>query len=249
MLLTSATACGGHYGQAAGNPQLTDGGGTTSQAGNGSGSSVPACPGAVDLGRVLPCRSQQDCSDGLCEDPHSVSVGCAGAAQPDDCAQDGDCADGMVCVPSHAQCEPRMQCVTRCVSGSCADGEQCGSDGKCVPSACGMAFACLSGQVCRPTSSGADAHGCVPASCSGDGFMCALGSQCSGELGMDAHGCNVPRCDNGGTCPQNLRCDATSPTPDGCTPLRCGHDSDCDCGACVMGVCANQPFECVPQLL
>jgi hypothetical protein len=216
----------------------------------GSDAAAPAidsCPGAAPPNTFIPCRQQQDCGDGICEDPHFISYGCAGSAPINECAQDSDCADGKLCLTQHAPCEAQMICVARCGTGSCAAGEQCGTDGKCTPAPCGAGYTCTSAQVCRPAAAGADSHGCSAASCSRDGFGCPAGSQCTSSIGMDSHGCNVPRCDQGATCDRNSRCNPASRNPDGCVPLTCKRDSDCDCGACVMGTCAPQPFVCVPQ--
>ncbi|HEX3854715.1 MAG TPA: hypothetical protein VHW01_27325 [Polyangiaceae bacterium] len=255
-LLAAATACGPNT-NPAGIPVLpkSDAGGSASQAGSSSAPAMTvmtvmnACPGAIDLPGFFPCRSQQDCGDGICEDPNFISIGCAGSAPIDECAQDSDCSDGKLCLTQHVQCEPQMICVARCVTGSCADGQQCGADGKCAPARCGAGYTCSAGQVCRPAAKGADAHGCAVASCASDAFTCPAGSQCTASIGMDSHGCNVPRCDHGATCAQNTRCNPASPTPDGCAPLGCAQDRDCDCGVCITGTCANQPHVCVPQLL
>jgi hypothetical protein len=222
-------------------------GGKSSNAGPSAQSFVPLCPGAIELpDGSIPCRG--DTCDGECEDPSGpISIGCAGTAYAN-CRFDDSCLDGGFCVLSEGPC-PIAECVPPCTASSCAADQQCGADGKCAPAPCTSGYACAADQACHPTQPGADPHGCVPASCASDGFSCPTGSACKAAFGMDAHGCNVPRCDAlSGSCPHNSRCDPSSATPDGCVRLSCSKDTDCDCGACVLGLCENQPFICVSQL-
>jgi hypothetical protein len=235
-------------------------GGKSEHTGDSSDAQRPvlACPGTVvlDAGQQ-PCLIGQTCGNGRCVDPRGpISWGCPGESLPG-CSGDADC-DAGVCIPSSAICSPSMICAPPCTSSSCAADEQCGSDGRCAPRSCENGYSCEAGWLCapaRPEVPGqayerSNAHGCSPASCVDDGFACPSGTQCNPSSGGDLHGCNPLRCDQGGTCAEDTRCDpANSRSADGCVPLPCAQDSDCDCGACLMGICAYQPGICVPQLL
>ena len=235
--------------------------GTQSSAGatNEPQSSIPACPNAKVLDAAeSPCLIGQSCASGLCEDPRGpISIGCPGVSFPE-CASDGDCGPGQRCVSDTVPCGPAMKCAQSCTATSCGSDEQCGSDGKCAPISCENGYQCQAGWLCmplRPRARGqayefSDAHDCSPASCVDDGFICPADAPCNRSAGPDLHGCNPARCDQGGSCPEDSRCrPADASLGNGCVPLPCAHDSDCDCGACLMGECAYQPGVCVAQLL
>ncbi len=236
-------------------------GGRDEHAGAGSQAptAIPVCPEAKPLEPgQLPCLiAARSCGAGLCEDPRGpILIGCPGVTFAE-CESDGDCGPDELCVSDATPCAPPMKCVARCTDASCRSDEQCGSDGKCVPTPCEAGYVCPADWLCaplRPQVLGqgyqrTDSHGCSPASCIDDGFACAANKHCSPSTGPDLHGCNSPRCDQGGSCPQDSRCQPSEVAlGDGCAPLACTRDADCDCGACLMSQCAYQPGICVPQL-
>jgi hypothetical protein len=171
---------------------------------------------------------------------------CAGSvpisAHSKQCRVDGDCPNGEQCVdPAETICSGPLpppecqadkdcgtglvcmkssdpcagfQCVTPCTSATCETGETCGSDGHCDPESCAM------------------------------GYTCPTGYSCSSGAGTDSHGCKLPRCEQSGGCQPNYRCDPTSTSGDGCVVKTCSTNSDCDCGACIGGQCAPNPYIC-----
>jgi len=54
----------------------------------------------------------------------------------------------------------------------------------------------------------------------------------------------------GVSCPASASCDPASEAADarGCVRRSCTADSDCDCGACVLGLCHDGPGFCSPPV-
>jgi len=71
--------------------------------------------------------------------------------------------------------------------------------------------------------------------------------QHNGDAAMYAHGCAVIDCSQTGgyVCPTNTDCSATPPNSR-CVTRKCTTSSDCECGTCLAGSCANRPRICVP---
>ena len=201
------------------------------------------------------CRNQGDCTGSkLC----MLAPGFTGciACGTGGCTKDADCAADQVCGPS-CFCPALTSaglalCLQRCTSTSCAKDEVCGASGRCEPAPCTGGFACGVGMACKGNSGplAADAHGCVPASCSTDGYACPAGYRCTAStMNADAHGCAAGPCDSAGAaaCPPNMECNpATNNYKDfrGCSVRTCTKDADCDCGACVVGICAPRIGVC-----
>jgi hypothetical protein len=122
------------------------------------------------------------------------------------CESDADCvsADGTTgfcieyihpCTPPFGGCggsDPHStMCIPRCTDTSCAEGEACGTDGRCAPIPCGSLFTCPAGTVCD--TAGGDAHGCRRLSCDADAD-CPCGSGCVEGACHDTLGvCEPPR--------------------------------------------------------
>lgn len=234
----------------------------------------PSCPGADQPPAGLPlCRTFSDCPRGYdsCQQnlPVSTTGGCGpvpctmpGQGPQHACDVDTDCGAGKVCVSKPVACCSLLEydCVAVCTATSCAEGERCGSTGRCEPRPCGDGFACAAGLTCAPSRSGADPHGCAPVLCT-DGYGCPTGTRCQTDGSKaDGHGCVPIPCTDGYTCPGNLACVPTAASPDGhgcavvtcagacqvnqvctltygvsaaCTAKICKADTDCDCGVCI----------------
>lgn len=161
-----------------------------------AGDEVPAgsCPGYVkppfhSPGEGEDCRSSDECgTDEFCWLP-GMSV-CGACPMPiNECATDEDCGDG-ICVDLPVYCDmcpepPGTQCIQRCTSGSCAEGERCDeTSGRCVPVPCSEGYTCPDNTRCSDT--GGDGHGCVTLTCSTDSDCdCGL---CIGGSCMDGPG-------------------------------------------------------------
>lgn len=248
---------GAWFTQACGGPVTSSGGGASDVGGSGgsAGSSVTGsaggggtfaniCPGVTPwpASRVT-CRTSTECENGYaCVD--TPFTGCGMCMMPaHECVSDADCGGGL--------CEEYEQtglcacgglgtkCIPHCLDVACAAGFTCDPAGRCQPLSCAEGFACASDMVCGPAGAGADIHDCRPRPCDA-GFTCGEGTTCAmGSAGADEHGCAPIHCMDGFTCPVNTTC-TTDPDGHGCQRLSCEVDTDCDCGACVGGVCESQ---------
>jgi len=144
-----------------------------------------ACVGNCSRGE-FPCPSDYTCDDsGHCVDPTCANVPCAAGtacrngACVDPCGgvmcpygtqcQLGQCVDpckGITC-PGDRVCSKGL-CVANCSCGGCDTGLTCGTDGRCVDTACAN-VSCMSGTVCRLGK-------CVDPC---EGVVCPNGGQCS----------------------------------------------------------------------
>ncbi|HKO92576.1 MAG TPA: hypothetical protein VJU61_15580, partial [Polyangiaceae bacterium] len=134
-------------------------------------------------------------------------------------------------------------CVRPCQVTLCGPDQSCADDGLCKPTSCQAGYKCRMNQVCAPGRAVVDEHGCAPAHCILDAAKCPDGSVCSGAL---IDGCTPIHCSEGYVCPMNRVCDRASSEPHGCARKRCSQDGECDCGACIEGLCRDQLFVCTP---
>lgn len=104
--------------------------------------------------RPTPCRRHADCraAGEVCVAPDGFLCGIC-RDDPDDCAGDGDCDAGQVCVPTRlpiCPCDgsPALGCAPACrADADCARGESCAGDGRCVRPSCESDADC-GGGVC-----------------------------------------------------------------------------------------------------
>jgi hypothetical protein len=234
------------------------GGASGGNAGRGSagGTRGGTCPDATPLPYgYSTCRNRGDCTSGQLCSALPAFTGCVHCGTG--CSKDADCAAGQVCGPScfcpQLTVPGARLCVQRCTNTSCAKDEVCGTSGLCEPAPCMGGFECGVGFACKGSSAGqvaVDAHGCVPASCETDGYVCPAGYRCApSTMGKDIHGCAAGPCDSTGAaaCPPNMECNPASNNlkdARGCVVRSCSNDSDCDCGACVLGSCAPRLSVC-----
>jgi hypothetical protein len=163
------TATGGNGG--------TTGGGGSGTGGARGGNSGRGGAGGADGG---PCWSHADCG-GTATCVTQDDVVCGGACitmQPQHtCTSDTDCAGDaatpMVCEPAPCSCTGGGGCVRGCTNDAdCPEGQSCGSNHHCRPSACtSTANAC-------PTNFGCDISGAAGGVCARK--SCQTDSQCSG---------------------------------------------------------------------
>jgi hypothetical protein len=194
----------------------TASGGTSSGGSGGVNGVVTVCPGTPPpSGTYPPCRRQLDCTNGgFCQANAPSGEGLCGACFPPaaQCVSDADCADAAVCVTAPkmpCQCMgPGTVCAPACTAESCGDAEVCAASGHCVPASCtDDGYACAVGTVCDPARAG-DAHGCTPALCDGDGYACSAESVCDAARAGDSHHCAPRQCDTEGyTCPEAMVCE------------------------------------------
>jgi len=259
---------GGSAGNNAAGAGAASGGGAASanQAGNsGTGGSGGVgdrsdqgpepgyCPGESAVG--TPCVSDADCSGftPLCREKPYTGSGVGPVCNPPTmapCTDDASCGSG-ICVssPSAASCPPVRACVPACTATSCGADDECASNGHCVPKACPTNWSCPADYRCAAAgATGADIHGCQPVPCT-EGYTCANGYSCSAAASApkDVHGCAVIQCSQPGAlaCPTNSDCVPSSLPGSGCVVRRCTTSSDCECGTCIGGMCANRPWMCV----
>lgn len=250
----------GHAGVGGGDAGGTNGDGTGGgenrggQAGSGNlgGSSggsgaLSACPGSTQpFGKA--CRSQADCPNfGICvaEQPTSGAATC-GACTPSTfaCLTDIACGPDRFCGiqanPSPCQCMgPGTDCFPKCTADSCTTSEVCGADGRCGPKSCQDGYSCPTGTLCDPARPG-DGHHCAPARCDLGEVSCGADEVCDPAISEPGSHCRPKSCGEGATCPKNQHCN-----PQGsCERLKCAADTDCECGACVGGVCQDHLFVC-----
>lgn len=190
---------------------------------------------------------------------------------------DGCCVRGVRCTGGlvddreecHGPCgdfcpdyEPPPPELASCRStAACADGNPCVPPG--TPRACGICFPaerncadhadCPEGSVCsleeQPCSCDGPSSFCV-ARCTDT--SCPEGESCGADGLCAAIDCNTGLYE----CPLNMRCHARCGACDEVPPLdahscwrmNCAFDTDCDCGACVDGLCQSGPGACTPPV-
>lgn len=198
-----------------------------------------SCSSPVEAPAEEPCCTRQ----ARC-DPDSwltvEEVDCIGCGEPE------LCEDYAPPPPEHPSCRSTSECTggAACVPAGTPPG--CGI---CQPATreCESRFACDPGYVCveelaRCACDGEPSSFCRP--------VCAEGSCPEGERCADV--CEPIPCDEAYACPANTFCagpDADPPGPvdaHGCARLGCESDADCDCGACVEGLCQSGPGYCQP---
>jgi hypothetical protein len=205
------------------------------------------CPGVEEVNGSK-CRTASDCKAGErctvnwgngCPKCRPAFKGCTPGP--------GACPLTSVCRKSLDYCacdnEPSFSCVRPCQVTLCASDQVCADDGLCKPGSCQAGYKCRMNQVCAPERGVVDEHGCAPAHCVLDAVRCPDGSVCSGSA---VDGCRPIHCSEGYACPMNRVCEPTSSEPHGCARKRCGQDGECDCGACIEGLCRDQLFVCTP---
>ena len=111
------------------------------------------------------CRTEGDCGGGAsCWAPGDTRAYYASGFCPTECEDDGQCFEGLVCVPlnggSCAQCRPP------CTPAGCGQWETCGADGHCRPQRCDEGYVCPPGSTCGGAE--VDAHGCAIVRCDDD---------------------------------------------------------------------------------
>jgi hypothetical protein len=100
------------------------------------------------------CRQGADCGNtgALCIAPDEFLCGVC-RDDPDDCAADGECDAGQVCIPTAVRicpCDgsPALVCAPACGTDTdCAPGEHCQGAGRCVRPGCAADADC-GGDVC-----------------------------------------------------------------------------------------------------
>ncbi|WP_157069760.1 hypothetical protein [Sandaracinus amylolyticus] len=193
-------------------------------------------------------------------------VGCT-RDEGDCCFTRIDCEGGMVvetrlCGDCEGECPgytPPPPEHPICTSSVACEGFPCVPPG--TPRACG---------ICRPAEHQCEVDGdCGPgsfcveraASCLCDGATqrvceidcrtaesdpCAAGERC----GSDGR-CRVLSCEGEWTCGVNQRCTPGADAPTdahGCSRVACDTALDCDCGACIDGLCYDGPGTCEPPV-
>ncbi|HVV51374.1 MAG TPA: hypothetical protein VHO06_17015 [Polyangia bacterium] len=128
------------------------------------------------------CWTASDCHGGsFCTLPGQSACGGACPTVTHPCSVDSDCAGDaaapQICVVEPCVCGPtNMGCLAGCLhDADCAQGESCGADHHCAPTACGGGapscptdFACGAGGTCarkRCTSDGECSSACVEGQC------------------------------------------------------------------------------------
>lgn len=175
------------------------------------------------------------------------------------------CRDGVVieerlcrhgCGPYCDGYEPLPPELVPCRGSSeCESGESCvppGAPPVCaicqpVPSECDGDADCGAGEVCVAVSLPCSCEPVLATLCLA---ACTEGSCPEGERCEDGH-CRPIHCSEGYACPANTRCETEHPPvgesdAHGCWRLPCASDADCDCGACVNGLCYDGPGFCRP---
>ena len=198
------------------------------------------------------CQTDSDCLA-------TASPICESYVDTNPCASGGP--NGTRCVPkcvdTATSCDPGMQCLAsgHCQPTPCGQGYPCPMYQVCTPAAatadvhscspqlCTGGFTCAADQECSATSMLADVHGCAPKSCS-NGYSCPAWWSCLAGAGADPHGCTAIPCSTSAPCGMNESCDPTLPGR-GCTTRKCTSDTDCDCGACVLGYCRSSLWICI----
>lgn len=213
----------GNTGGASGSAGMENTGGA-GVGGEGGGNSGPVCPGAIEpawLQELDRCTSSTECNGaGLTTQCRieQLSFPCGGIGPPMECTFDEECGPDRVCI-QQPSCGGTM-CTDACDATSCESTATC-EDGRCVQKRCDEAGAieCPANYFCDPSDAlRADEHGCIPESC---------------EAGV--------------SCLPGWDCDANSPLsdPHGCQQRACNDASDCECGACIDGLCEPYAGACL----
>lgn len=173
-------------------------------------------PTASDLVR---CATHADCppvmgAPGTQCATEPFTFECGGPAPVRTCEVDEDCAVDAICVEDG--CESTW-CLLGCPDAPCSATQDC-VDKRCVERQCDAegAAPCPDRHSCLLEDPDADARGCVPDACAA-GAPCPEGWDCAPGAAADGYGC-VHR--------------------------TCSEAADCDCGACVNGLCAPTPGFC-----
>jgi hypothetical protein len=164
-----------------------------------------------------------------------------------ECETDAACGAGRICESYSLQVSclcapppsPLKHCVPSCATAGCPTGIACGATGRCLPKRCDAGYRCPEAYACAPARAGADAHGCAPADCNVDAYDCPDGFRC-----MPGQRCVPLTCGPDYRCSPNLDCKPTSTAPHGCVRRACTADAECDCGACINGLCQDRLFVC-----
>lgn len=238
---------GASSGGGAGSSGGAGNGGVSGSGGATIGGAPSVCPGTPPAPAGYPlCRTAADCPGNFYVCWHDPAAGCGPGSPPPQCNIDGDCTSGQVClVVAPSGCTGiANHCIPSCTSTSCAADEVCGANGHCGPKPCTAGYVCGAGTVCGPSRTGADVHGCAPASCSTDGYACPADFRCAASSSADVHGCSAISCTEGYKCPENFDCNPSSTALHQCDQRACRSDAECDCGACVQNRCEDRLFVC-----
>lgn len=185
-----------------------------------------ACQTPIDAccSTVFSCQEGIVVVDGLiCLEPCEMLALCDDYSPPfpprDTCTDQAQCDAGEACVAPHGVgCGPCVDLVATCASDA-----DCSDSDVCVPTT----------DPCMCAGPGSECIArCDDASC-GDGERCEDGR------------CLVQACTDGYECPPNLDCGfGGGGDAHGCIRRGCASERDCDCGACIDGVCARGPGIC-----
>jgi len=198
----------------------------------------------------MPCSVTDECclATVTCR-PDGIIEG--GIVACPDCIPVDWCADYAPPPPERSPCRSREECLTE--GGLCwAPGSDPGCGGECFdPRTCATDSDCAPSSVCEsfpaPCACEAGIRGtrCMP-DCRTSDRACPAGYSCS------ASGrCEPLDCTDGYDCGFNQDCVFGVPGADehGCARRPCTFDSDCECGACVLGLCHSGPGLCGPAAL
>jgi len=178
---------------------------------------------------LLPCVCLIAAACGDHGEPSDDTGGwCAGYAPPPagteiDCRSDADCSDPAGRCWAVGDTSPFY--ASGICAHDCTSDPDCGQGQVCVvfnqTFECGQCQPACSADSCHPWEHcAADGH-CRPASCEGEGYACPEQATCApASRQADVHGCVIPHCTA---------------------------DTDCGCGACVLGRCQDGPGRCEPM--
>lgn len=151
------------------------------------------------------CRVEADCAPNgaqYCRAPGAAPATCGICRQAerlcetdDECGADSYCRNYVdSCVLSYCNGGDlrSSMCTAKCTPDGCGAGTTCAADGRCKADPCADgSYACPAATQCDAGASGADAHGCVRATCApangdadcGAGAFCVEG-MCYPTLGQ-----------------------------------------------------------------